>query len=294
MKYLIVNADDFGLTSGVNRAVIEGHCHGVITSATVMVNMPGFDEAARLAREHPSLGVGLHFNITQGRPLAPAAQVRSLINTRGEFLKPRAIAWRSLAGELRTEEIIVELRAQIEKALASGLRLTHVDSHKHAHALPQVFEAIVCTIPDYGIGAVRLPRERLHWNISSFSLKTIKQTFVSLGLAQLGRADSIILRDARLHKADAFFGIAHTGCWTKRWLMGLIERLPDGVSELMCHPGYEDGTFAEAQTRLRASRTIELSLLTDPEVAAWLREQAVTLMSYAEINHRSQTIQPAP
>src|SRR5438067_13941566 len=133
MKSLIVNADDFGLTSGVNRAVIEGHCHGIITSATVMTNMPGFDEAARLAREHPSLGVGLHFNITQGQPLAPASQVRSLTNARGEFLKPRAIAWRSLAGELRAAEIIIELRAQIERALAAGLRLTHIDSHQHAH-----------------------------------------------------------------------------------------------------------------------------------------------------------------
>src|ERR1043165_8189549 len=130
MKRLIVNADDFGLTSGINRAVIEGHCHGIITSTTVMVNMPGFADAARLAREHPSLGVGLHLNITQGQPLALASQVRSLTNERGEFWqKSSATLWRALKNELRVDEVAIELRAQIEKALAAGIRLTHIDGH---------------------------------------------------------------------------------------------------------------------------------------------------------------------
>src|SRR2546426_614089 len=124
MKQLIVNADDFGLTSGVNRAIIEGHCHGIITSATLMANMPGCDEAVQLARAHRSRGVGLHFNITQGRPIAPAAQIRSLTDGGGEFLtSSTALLWRSLAGRLQTEEVITELRAQIEKTLATGLRL---------------------------------------------------------------------------------------------------------------------------------------------------------------------------
>jgi hopanoid biosynthesis associated protein HpnK len=284
MKQLIVNADDFGLTAGINRAVIEGHCCGIITSATLMANMPGFDEAVRLAREHPSLDVGLHFNITQGRPVADAAKVRSLIDGHGEFSgTSTALAWRSLAGDLRTEEIVIELRAQIEKVLAAGLSLTHVDSHKHAHALPQVFEAIVRTVPDYGIKAVRLPSERPRWRSARLSPKTIKQSLGALALAQLCRADLILLQNAGLRTTDAFFGITHTGFWTKRWFIDLIEQLPEGVSELMCHPGYEDDELQRAPTRLRASRAAELKLLTDPEIAALLDKHQVKLVNFSAI-----------
>ncbi|HEV2667612.1 MAG TPA: ChbG/HpnK family deacetylase, partial [Blastocatellia bacterium] len=140
-RRLIVNADDFGLTNGVNCAIIEGHTRGLVSSATLMANMPAFDAAVRLAKDHPSLGVGLHFNITQGRPVAGASRVGSLIDDRGEFWgTSTAFLRRMLAGRLKIEEVVIELRAQIEKALNAGLRLTHVDSHKHTHALPQVCE----------------------------------------------------------------------------------------------------------------------------------------------------------
>lgn len=285
MKRLIVNADDFGLTSGVNRAVIEGHERGIITSATLMANVPAFAEAAQLARERPGLGIGLHFNITEGHPIAPAAQVHSLTDGRSEFLGTvAAVAWRSLAGRLRTEEIVLELRAQIEKALASGLHLTHVDSHKHIHAVPQVFEAVVSTIPEYGIRAVRLPREPRRWNSAPSSLKLIKQTAATWGLAQLCRANLARLRDRRLRTADAFFGVARTGLWTKQWLIDVIEHLPEGVSELMCHPGYDDDKLYHVETRLHASRAEELRLLTDPDVAALLRVRAVQLINYSSID----------
>src|SRR5262249_35921917 len=149
MKRLIVNADDFGLTAGVNRAIIEGHERGLISSATLMVNMPAFEDAARLAREVPSLGVGLHFNITQGRPVAGASRVPSLVDGRGEFWGTSgALLARAATGRLNPGEAALELRAQIERALGAGLRLTHVDSHKHSHALPQICEAILSTIGD--------------------------------------------------------------------------------------------------------------------------------------------------
>jgi len=283
MKQLIVNADDFGLTSGVNQAVIEGHERGIITSATVMANMPAFDEAVRLAQAHPSLGVGLHFNLTQGKPVADISHVRSL--TEGsEFLpSSMAVAWRSFTGRLRTEELVIELRAQLEKAIAAGLRLTHADGHQHVQTWPQVFEALARALPDYGIRAVRLPRERPHLNGAKTSPKVIKQSLVAFGLAQLSRANFAELENVGLRTTDAFFGIAHTGCWTKSWLVDVIEHLPEGVSELMCHPGYEDRHLARARTRLRASRAMELELLTDPDIAALLQGRAVSLINYGQI-----------
>jgi len=284
MKYLIVNADDFGLTSGVNRAVIEAHAHGILTSTTIMANMRAFDEAVQLAKEHPSLGVGLHFNITQGKPVARASDVQSLLDPHGEFLgTSTALLRRTLTGRLKLSEIELELRAQIERALNSGLKLTHIDSHKHSHALPPVCDAITRVIGDYGIQAVRLPRERWRMPSLGYNSKLIAQSAGAFGLAQLCRVGESSLRKAGVKTADSFFGIAQTGFWTKQWLLELIESLPEGASELMSHPGYEDVDLALAKTRLRASRANELSLLTSADVIAAVRKNKIQLASYAEI-----------
>ncbi len=283
MKRLIVNADDFGLTAGVNRAIIEGHERGIITSATIMANMPAFDDAARLAREHPSLGVGLHFNLTQGKPVAKASRVSSLLDKRGEFPETTtALLNRALAGRLNHEEIVIELRAQIEKASNAGLRLTHVDSHKHSHALPPVCDALIATIKELGINAVRLPRERWRFDPKANSFKLIGQSVGAFGLAQLCRIGEAKLRRSGVKTTDAFFGVARAGFWTKDWLIELIEQLPEGASELMCHPGYDDDELSGVKTRLRESRVNELRLLTDPDVAAKLKERGIRLINFSD------------
>jgi chitin disaccharide deacetylase len=283
-KRLIVNADDFGLTAGVNRAIIEGHTRGAITSATLMANMPAFDAAVRLARERPSLGVGLHINITQGRPVAEASRVGSLINDRGEFWGTSgAILKRMLAGRLKIEEVVIELRTQIEKVLNAGLRLTHVDSHKHTHALPQICEAIISTIKEYGIDAVRAPRERWRFDRAAESFEVFKQSAGAFGISQLCRMSDARLKKSNVKTPDFFFGVARTGFWTRSWLIELIERLPAGASELMCHPGYEDAELDGVKTRLRASRTNELRLLTDPDVVATLKENDVKLINFSDL-----------
>lgn len=283
-KCLIVNADDFGLTAGVNRAIIEAHTRGIVTSATLMANMPAFDDAAQLAKEHPSLGIGLHFNITQGRPVADASLVSNLLDERGEFLgTTTSLVRRTFAGRLRIEEVVIELRAQIEKALNASVRLTHVDSHKHSHALPQVCRAIARTINEYGVGAMRLPRERWRFNARANSFKLLGQSAGAFALSHLCRASETALRQSNVKTTAAFFGVTHTGFWDKRWLIDLIERLPDGASELMCHPGYDDDELGGVKTRLRASRVNELRLLTDPDVAAKLKEQGVRLINFFDL-----------
>jgi hopanoid biosynthesis associated protein HpnK len=284
MRLLIVNADDFGLTAGVNRAIIEAHTRGIVTSATLMANMPAFDDASQLAREYPSLGVGLHFNITQGRPVADASRVSSLLDDRGEFLgTATALARRLIAGRFSVAEVAIELRAQIEKALDAGLRLTHVDSHKHTHALPRVCEAMIAVIREYGINAARLPREEWRFDRAAKSFKLIAQSAGAFGAAQLCRIGEARLRRLDVRTPDFFFGVARTGFWTKDWLIELIERLPDGSSELMCHPGYDDDELSRVKTRLRQSRANELRLLTDPDVVAKLKQQGVRLISFSNL-----------
>jgi len=285
MRYLIVNADDFGMTAGINRAVIQAHARGIVSSATVMANMPAFDEAAQLAKAQPSLGVGLHFNITQGAPVAEASRLSSLLNERGEFFGTSAALLRQmLTGGLRASEIEIELRAQIEKALDAGLRLMHVDSHKHSHALPLVCEVIANVIGGYGIRAIRLPREEWRFPSRNSSVKLLKQSIGAWGLAQLCRFSESKLRRAGVKTANAFFGVAQTGFWSKRWLLDLIATLPEGVSELMTHPGYDDAELRQANTRLIASRATEFALLTDPEIVEAIRKNDVQLINYAQLD----------
>ena len=282
MRSLIVNADDFGLSSGVNRAIIECHTRGIVTSATLMANMPAFDESVELAKENPSLGVGLHFNITQGYPVAEPSRIRSLLNASGEFLGTSTqLAKRAILGRLRKHEVAIELRAQIERILSRGLGLTHVDSHKHAHALPQIFEAVVETIGEYGIGALRLPRDRARF--SGASLKLAKQSMLAFGLSLLCRPNAGKLRNAEIETSDGFIGVAHTGFWTKEWLMNVITTLPPGATELMCHPGYDSDELDAIKTRLRGSRVNESRLLTDPDVARKLEEQGIRLINFSEL-----------
>lgn len=284
MRYLIVNADDFGLTAGVNRAVIEAHARGVVTSTTLMANMPAFDEAVQAAKAHPSLGVGLHFNITQGAPVADSSRVSSLLNDRGEFFETgTALLKQTLTGKLRVHEIEIELRAQIEKVLAAGLQLTHVDSHKHSHALPPIGGIIAEIIGEYGIRAVRLPRETWRIPRRNLSAKLIAQSMAALALAQLCRFGEATLRRTKVNTTDAFFGVTQTGFWSRQWLKELIATLPEGVSELMSHPGYNDGELARTKTRLRESRATEFALLTDPEIIEAVRKSDVQLISYAQL-----------
>ncbi len=272
MKKLIVNADDFGLTHGVNRAVIQAHETGIVTSTTIMVNMPRFEEASRLALQHPSLGVGLHFNITQGEPIAPAKTVRSLLNAAGTLTGTSStLAGRWLSGSLRKSEVMVELRAQIEKALSAGLTLTHIDSHKHAHALPVVFEAILDAAGEYGIRAMRLPAEPLASAGRTAVLNVLSRGYKSR-MARKG-----------FKNADYVAGINRTGKWTRSWLIRLLEGLPHGITELLCHPGYSDVDLDGVETRLRASREVELELLTDREVVEEVERQGIELVSFRSL-----------
>jgi hopanoid biosynthesis associated protein HpnK len=284
MKGLIVNADDFGLTPGVNRAIIEAHTQGIVTSTTLMANMPAFAEAVELARAQPRLGVGLHFNITQGRPVAAPSKVPSLLNAAGEFLGTSTkLARRSWLGQLNPEDVRRELCAQLEKLAATGLTLTHLDGHQHAHAWPAVLRVIEQTLADYNIHAVRVPREQVRWSRALSSPKRFKQSLTASGLRWLCRSSVHALAAAQLRTPAAFFGVAQTGIWSRAWLLDLLDHLPEGVSELMCHPGYADAELRQTGTRLSASREAELRLLTAPEIQAAVRARKVELLHFGQL-----------
>ena len=170
MKKLIVNADDFGLTNGVNRAIIEGHARGAITSATLMANMPAFDAAVRLAKDHPSLGVGLHFNIT-GTPVADASRVGSPIDDSGEFWGTSQAVWAAmLAGAVEYRRGRHRI-ARHRKGLNAGLRLTQRQPQTYVRAASN-HAAIISTIKDYG-STLSAPREGWRFDRDAGSFKPI-------------------------------------------------------------------------------------------------------------------------
>lgn len=242
---LIVNADDFGLTAGVNRGIITAHQEGIVTSTTLMVNMPGCNQAIKLAKEHPSLAVGLHLNLTYGQPLLPASKVSTLVNPLGNFFKdPQYIQ-----KQVPLDQIRIELAAQIQRFLATGLRLSHLDTHHHLHAEPRILDLLV---------------EFAH---------NLKVPFRALNPTEL------LARGVSPRAQFVDFFASRDGL---TGLLAIISNLAEGVTEIPCHPGYCDQELVTIST-LNEARQQELQLLTNPLVLSTIKELGVKLTNYLEV-----------
>lgn len=289
-KRLIVNADDFGLTEKVNDAIIEGHRSGIITSASLLANGAAFDSAANFARHWGTLSVGIHLNLTQGKPVSDPALVPNLVSRHGRF----AFTPLGLAGALATRrvppaEMECELRAQVEKVEAAGVHATHLDGHKHIQALPAVRHIVFELAREYGIRAVRCPVEdsvrlqSLLWR-NLWRSSTILRQY--LGARAVGMLASSARREAEevgLHCPTYFYGLTQTGFLDRRTLEEILLALEAGVSELMCHPGYVDRELEASGTRLLTERERELEVLTAPETRTLIGELEIELINFQEL-----------
>jgi chitin disaccharide deacetylase len=288
MKNLILNADDFGLTLGVNEGIIRGHAQGILTSTTLMANAPAFEDAVRRARENPSLGVGVHLVLIGGRPVAASEQVRSLVDNEG-FL-PRSLpnfVARVTCGVIRREHIETELRAQVEKVHSAGISPTHVDTHKHTHAHPKVMQAVARAAQACGITRIRRPFEDLRdsWKSTRKQRGAAMPQLAAAAAAQIAsRSFDAICRRYGLRSPDRFLGLARTGSVSAAALRALIDTVSDGTTEIMLHPGICDSDLAETGSRLQMQREKELEALVATEVREKLSERGVRLISYREVN----------
>lgn len=262
MRRLIANADDFGLTAGVNRAVLELHAAGVLTSTTLMAHARATENAIELARTTPSLGVGCHVVLVDGEPVLTANEIPSLVNQRtGRFFDSLAtFLARLYTGRIRPAEIEAEAAAQIAFLQSRGLPLTHLDAHKHTHMFPPVLRPLLRAARAAGIYAIRNPFEPV-WAVRATAGATwARGAEVSL-LRRLEATCRRIIREAGFVTTDGTIAVLGTGILNAAMVRSLLAPLPEGTWELVTHPGYHDADLDQVRTRLRASRDIEREAL---------------------------------
>lgn len=268
---MIINADDFGLSEGVTRGIVEAHQAGAVTSASIFANAPGFEGAVTAARSVPALDLGLHFNVTVGLPLSPPQSVRSLCDAEGRFLTLGALVRRSFRGGIRPEHVALECRAQLERVRAAGITVTHIDGHRHAHVLPGIWSGVVAVAREAGISMVRVPVEPLAGGRPAAKLAVRLTWWLGAGNAREPRP------------APHFRGIGLLGAsrLTER-LLRLLDRLPLGDTEVMVHPGYVDDDLMRWD-RYGAERECELLALRSPEVLSRLTQGGLRLARFADL-----------
>jgi hopanoid biosynthesis associated protein HpnK len=287
-KQLILNADDFGLTRGVNEGIIKAHREGVLTSATLMACGPAFDHAVELAKQNPRLGIGCHLVLVGGTAVAPVENISSLASKDGRLPESLgSLVTRLSAGMIRSNEIDTELRAQILKIRAAGIEPTHVDTHKHTHAHPAVMAAIGRVARALGVRKVRKPMENLQdsWESSrgenSAILKDLLAAAAARAAAPLFHSAS---RKYGLRSPDHFLGLAMTGRLGPQALRRMISLVQEGSTEIMLHPGVCDSELEKIDTRLFRQRNAEMDALIEPGVRSAIEERGIRLITYGELN----------
>jgi predicted glycoside hydrolase/deacetylase ChbG (UPF0249 family) len=250
LKRLVVNADDFGFTHDVNEGIVEAHQRGILTSTTLMANGAAFDDAIRLASENPALDVGCHLVLIGGHSVLPPHKPL-----------PSSVAGLLAAIVSGQIGIYTELTAQVRKILAAGIAPTHLDTHKHTHLAPPVLEAVARIAQEFDIPWVRRP----------FQIPFLSRRFHR------------VLDDHHCRTTDHFTGFRLTGRFGATELVQLIQRLPEGTTEFMCHPGRCGEELRHATTRLKESREQELLALIAPETRRALAESQVQLVNYRDL-----------
>jgi predicted glycoside hydrolase/deacetylase ChbG (UPF0249 family) len=290
LRRLIVNADDFGLTAGVDRAIVEAHTRGIVTSSTLMANGRAFDDAVHLAKTVPRLSIGCHVVLIDGEPVLDAERLPSITSAHSNGLRFRdglkSFAARALTGRLDPDEIEAEASAQIRKLQGAGIDVSHVDTHKHTHLFPAILRPLLLAARACGVRAIRNPfgpRKPLK-SSELLARPTLWTRYAEVrilsGLASKFH-DSVNRED--FITPDGTLGIIVTGSLDEKLFRGIAAIIPEGTWEFVCHPGYNDDDLKSANTRLRESRETELRILTMHEGRQFLLQQGIELISYRDL-----------
>ena len=260
---LILNADDFGLTPGINRAIAELHAAHALTSATLMASGPAFHDAVRIAHAHPTLGVGCHIVLTDGTPISPPETIPTLLGPDRKTFRPKLTHFVRdlLLHRIAEADIAREALAQIQHLQHHGITVSHLDTHKHTHIFPRVAHPLLAVAERTGVLAIRNPFEP-GWSIALGKSPILRRA--QLRLIHHLRPRFLALpqiQSGTVHTTDGTLGISATGHLNPASLASILNAMPGGVWELVCHPGYNDSDLDAIITRLRHTREIERSAL---------------------------------
>ncbi|HMK30963.1 MAG TPA: ChbG/HpnK family deacetylase [Terriglobales bacterium] len=295
MRRLVINADDFGLTPGVNRGIAEAHERGVVTSTTLMANASAFAHAVEIARSRPRLSVGCHVVLIDGTPLLPAHRITSLLGPRKESGSAQLSRFRSslisfaraaLTGGLEPHHIKDEAEAQIRRLQGAGLTVSHVDTHKHVHLFPVVASALLQAAENCGVHAVRNPFVPLRPLAYAHLLRRpgmwtrYAETRVLRRYADKFRHQ---VADRGMVTTDGSFGVIATGSLDDRLFRAILAAIPEGTWEFVCHPGYRDAELERVPTRLRSSREQELRILASDMARDVVHQHGIELVPYSQL-----------
>jgi chitin disaccharide deacetylase len=287
VRRLIINADDFGLTQGVNRAILEAHCNGVVTSSTLMANGQAFNDAIERVKSASRLSVGCHVVLVDGLPVLGRRHASTLSDKNagdGRFRENLSgMALRTLVGSIDPDEIEAEVTAQIRKLQAAGVVVSHLDTHKHTHIFLRVLRPLLRAARACGVLAVRNPFGPVRFSILAKYPRLWKRCGQVAVLNRLGGSFRKSVADAGVLTTDGTVGVVGTGAMDLNLFEVIIDSLPEGTWEFVCHPGYNDAELDNIRTRLRESRAEELRLLTSPEAREILARSGVQLISYRDL-----------
>jgi predicted glycoside hydrolase/deacetylase ChbG (UPF0249 family) len=291
-RSLIVNADEFGLTEGINEGIIEVHSHGIVTSTTMVANLWAFDHAVALSRKYPSLAVGVHLNLTHGAPILPPGRVHTLVDHNGYFFRRRPFLQRLILGQISMIQVYEEFRAQIDKVIAAGISPSHIDSHESVYMYPDLFFKVVTPVARLYRLPIRLQQERM--DRRSFTSRGAYRHYleseafwknhVMYALARRYRAR---LRRCGIGTTDHF--LSTFSCLRRNpadLRGGLVRDLRDlapGTTELMVHPGFSDSrleNLLDGGTVAARWREEEVRVLADRDLRSLLNRLAVDRIDY--------------
>ncbi len=238
MKELIVNADDFGLSQGANRAIVRAYTEGILTSASLMTGGAAMDQAAAFARENRGLQVGLHLTLVHGRSVLPPDAIPGIVDEKGNFTNdPVKAGMRYFFEKDLRSQLLREIDGQIVKFLTTGLELTHIDGHLNIHMHPVVFDILLELMPKYGISTFRLTRERLFSELAINNRRMFGKSLDAFIFSSLARRCRPRLDRLGISYAGEVKGLLNSGRMTEGYLLQVLDALEEGTTEVYFHPG---------------------------------------------------------
>jgi chitin disaccharide deacetylase len=286
VRRLIINADDFGLTHGVNRAIAQAHSTGIVTSATLMAQASARDDAVRLASHCSNLSVGCHLVLVDGSPTHDPSALPTLVKSKRFRESLPAFAAAALSGRIDSAQVEAEATAQIRSLQQLGIPVTHFDTHKHTHIFPAILRPLLRAARNCGIRALRNPfGPRLPFSLEAIRRRPrLWKRFIEVRLLRaFSSTFTRVIRDSGMISPDGSFGVVSTGFLDLELFLAIIHLIPEGTWEFVCHPGYADSELATVRTRLRQSREEEFKVLTSPAASEALDRCGIQLISYRDL-----------